>query len=590
MQRIFIALLLAIPFFQNSYGQSVCRDSVSFTQLFLPIPDEDTTGLSNTHTLTTIGGTSLGSDVRILKVCFQITHTWVGDLVVSLTAPNGNTVVLMDQPGVPASSFGCGEDDVDVCILLGTGNELENECNSVPPAIAGNFTAFNGTDLNLINTSGGSPNGNWTLKVRDLSGSDVGTLNSWYMVFEVGPIASWLPNPDTICSASPPLSLNTFVTGTTGGTWSGSGVTGNSFNPSGLSGSVAITYSVTASGCTSTETHIIHITPAVPSCSFIPGLINLTAYFSNTTLGGVTYLWDFGDGQTSTSPSPVYNYALPGTYTVTLTATNACGNSTCTQNITIQNCPDLIIDGSFESGIPSIVWAGYSQNFTTPFCNQSLCGLGGGTGPQSGNWWAWFGGANVFEESYCYQSVAIPQNTAANLYFYIEIPVSCDSPVDFLKLSMGTDTIFAVDGASSLCGITGYSLQSIPMSQYADGVTRTLNFFSRTYAVNNSVTNFFIDNVVLLTCPVGITENQLAQSIEIFPNPSSISVVIKLNGLQSDTEMQLLDVHSRSIYKAFIQKSKTANHTIDVSKLSKGVYFLNLRNEKATITEKIIIQ
>jgi hypothetical protein len=34
------------------------------------------------------------------------------------------------------------------------------------------------------------------------------------------------------------------ITGTTGGTWSGTGVTGNTFNPAGLSGSYNITYTI----------------------------------------------------------------------------------------------------------------------------------------------------------------------------------------------------------------------------------------------------------------------------------------------------------------------------------------------------------
>lgn len=187
MTRIFTALLITTLFIQTAKSQSVCRDTASFTQLSIPIPDEDTTGLTDTRLLTAIGGSTLGVDVRLLKVCFQISHTWVGDLVISLTAPNGSTVILLDQPGVPASNFGCGEDDLDVCIVLGTGNEAENECNSVPPAIAGYFTAYNGVNLSIINTAGGSPNGNWSLKVADLSGSDIGTLNSWSLIFEVGP-------------------------------------------------------------------------------------------------------------------------------------------------------------------------------------------------------------------------------------------------------------------------------------------------------------------------------------------------------------------------------------------------------------------
>lgn len=42
------------------------------------------------------------------------------------------------------------------------------------------------------------------------------------------------------------------------------------------------------------------------------------------------YHWDFGDGSTSAEVSPTHTYAAPGTYTVTLTATDAEGNTDTT--------------------------------------------------------------------------------------------------------------------------------------------------------------------------------------------------------------------------------------------------------------------
>jgi len=41
--------------------------------------------------------------------------------------------------------------------------------------------------------------------------------------------------------------------------------------------------------------------------------------------GGATYLWDFGDGNTSTEQFPLHSYIEPGTYNVKVTATNGCG-------------------------------------------------------------------------------------------------------------------------------------------------------------------------------------------------------------------------------------------------------------------------
>ncbi|NTW26591.1 MAG: PKD domain-containing protein, partial [Lentimicrobium sp.] len=43
--------------------------------------------------------------------------------------------------------------------------------------------------------------------------------------------------------------------------------------------------------------------------------------FTNNSLNASGYLWDFGNGQTSTDPNPVVSYDTPGLYSVTLTCT-----------------------------------------------------------------------------------------------------------------------------------------------------------------------------------------------------------------------------------------------------------------------------
>jgi len=47
--------------------------------------------------------------------------------------------------------------------------------------------------------------------------------------------------------------------------------------------------------------------------------------FTNTSKNGASYLWDFGDGNTSTEESPTHVYATPDTYTVTLEVTSENG-------------------------------------------------------------------------------------------------------------------------------------------------------------------------------------------------------------------------------------------------------------------------
>jgi gliding motility-associated-like protein len=60
---------------------------------------------------------------------------------------------------------------------------------------------------------------------------------------------------------------------------------------------------------------------AGPNLICIPG----TVQFTNTSSGGNTFLWDFGDGGTSTDFAPSHQYTTPGTYSVSMLMTDSYG-------------------------------------------------------------------------------------------------------------------------------------------------------------------------------------------------------------------------------------------------------------------------
>ena len=66
----------------------------------------------------------------------------------------------------------------------------------------------------------------------------------------------------------------------------------------------------------------------VPAASFAWTNNGLNISFSNTSEAGTSYMWNFGDGFSTTSVSPSHEYEAEGIYTVTLTAENDCGTST----------------------------------------------------------------------------------------------------------------------------------------------------------------------------------------------------------------------------------------------------------------------
>jgi len=568
-----------------------CTDTADFAGVNIAIPDGDPIGVTNSQVVSGITGTTLGGDVELSAVCFKIDHTWVGDLKVTLVSPNGAQVVVLDQPGVPASGFGCDGDNLEVCIETGTGNDTENICNNLP-AISGTFTAANGGDLEAINNFGGSPNGTWQLIVSDAALPDPGTLVDWSLIFDNGPVASWTP-PDTLCGNSPVVNLDPLVTGTLGGTWSGTGVTGNTFDPTGLSGLFPVTYSVSdiTSGCSDSETNSI-LVEAAPVASFTATPVSLTVNFTSTSTAAASYLWDFGDSGTSTAQNPDHTYATAGTYTVTLTVTNACGTDTASQTITVQGCPDVIVDGSFENGIGSGSWTEASTNFGTPLCDLAGCGNGTGTGPRTGAIWSWFGGIAAFEEATLSQTVTIANNSTATLTFWLE-QIICDSPSDFLKIAVDADTVYTSDGASPLCGTLGYSLQSVNLDAYADGNTHTITFISKTYAINGAGSNFFVDDIALNVCTsIGMEEVNLEKHVSIMPVPARDFFDIRFSDIVTqNVSIEVTDVVGKSVMNKTLQSvNDDQSERVDISSWSKGVYMVKITAAGNSIMRKIVVQ
>ena len=89
-------------------------------------------------------------------------------------------------------------------------------------------------------------------------------------------------------------------------------------------------YIFDTSFCNSPDSIIkeIRLNPLVKAQFKTPasGCAPYTAIFENTSLAGTDFLWDFGDGTTSTAISPQHLYVNPGVYNVRLTATDT---STC---------------------------------------------------------------------------------------------------------------------------------------------------------------------------------------------------------------------------------------------------------------------
>jgi len=114
-------------------------------------------------------------------------------------------------------------------------------------------------------------------------------------------------------------------------------------------------------------------TPVAPTAAFVgsptSGTFPLSVSFSDQSAGVPTsWNWTFGDGATSTAQNPSHTYTVAGTFSVSLTATNAQGSDAITKNayITVTDPGDtyasLPYSTGFESGSLDQYWTTYTSS------------------------------------------------------------------------------------------------------------------------------------------------------------------------------------------------------------------------------------
>lgn len=164
--RVLSALICTSILSTSSLGQT-------YTGGGGPIPDNG----PQTAFPITISGLSqpvLNSSFGLETVCFNITHTYDGDLVIKLQAPDGTVVNLVHNTGAGGQNF--------------TGTCLND---FAPDAISNGGAPFTGTykpmgTIGNVN-NGQNGNGTWNLLIQDIAGADVGDLLDFSLTFGNNP-------------------------------------------------------------------------------------------------------------------------------------------------------------------------------------------------------------------------------------------------------------------------------------------------------------------------------------------------------------------------------------------------------------------
>ena len=168
------------------------------------IPDNNPMGVSRTITLPTTGAFVV-ADVR---VSLELTHAWVGDLVIRLTH-GATTVTLIDRLGLNGANapFGFDLDLTGAYVFTDAANDTLWDAAAVAP---GSVTALAPGSYRAVNSAGfatslrqafagQSSAGAWTITLVDANPSDAGTLNAWSLTLDASVGGACAPAQSGAC-------------------------------------------------------------------------------------------------------------------------------------------------------------------------------------------------------------------------------------------------------------------------------------------------------------------------------------------------------------------------------------------------------
>lgn len=457
-------------------------------------------------------------------------NTTTGAVSYSWSFPGGSPSTSTDvNPSVLYDSVGVYTVTLIATNANGSDTATANITINTVPTVGFSYTVSNDTTYSFINNSVGATSYLWTFGDGDSSTvsnpvhdypsvdsiihysviltafNDCGSVSDTVVVAVVTkPHAHFTATPTTGCAPLTVQFNNTSTPNVTSYFWK---FPGGVPDTSVLKNPVVVyntpgTYTVTLIGINSAgrdtfiRTNYI-VVNTVPTPGFSSTTNGLTATFTNNTTGATSYAWDFGDGGTSSDANPVHTYVTDGTYTVTLSATNACGTATKTQSVTVATAPTAGFTVSTNQGCAplTVQFTNTSSSNATAYDWQFPGGNPSSSTAQNPP-------SVVYDLPGTYTVTLTVSNAAGSSSFSQNIVVDPSPTASFTSSVNGLTASFT-NGSSNATsyswdfGDSSSSTDANPTHDYAADGTYTVVLT----ATNNCGTSTFTQNVVITTAP-----------------------------------------------------------------------------------------
>jgi ELWxxDGT repeat protein len=308
-----------------------------------------------------------------------------------------------------------------------------------------------------------------------------------------------------------------------------------------------------------------------------------------------TYLWNFGNGDTSSQQNPKYSYDSAGVYEVTLIATN-------TENCSVQTKKTFTIS-------PKPIANFVAENDTLCFKSQPFK-FNNTSSPQTGEPFAWKFGDNgtstLLNPTHSYTlagtySVQLTIGSNQNCMSSVSVPV----------------TVFANPGAPNIIGKTSSSDKNIDSFYVANTVGSTYNWIvnggsiqsgngtdkifvkwttgatSASVQVTETTVNGCVGNQKLINVNlsnVGLNSISLENAFSISPNPSFGLIQIEYKDLMNkEFTVRIIDMMGKEVYHQTWTKEMGSRLNLDMKGNGAGVYQLFIELDTEIANKKFIL-
>jgi len=277
---------------------------------------------------------------------------------------------------------------------------------------------------------------------------------------------------------------------------------------------------------------------SITPCNLVAGFNHTVGAGGNVTFANAstgtnlnsTYYWNFGDGFTSTSQNPSHTYASAGAYNVLLLVNNQSNPA----------CIDTVVQSVNVTGIACVANSNFSLSPATP----SLVWNATPSFPYNvvaATWnWGDNSSSNMLYASHTY--------SASGTYsICLSVTVSC--------------------GGSSQTCVNQFIFKSMQSAQMIQ-----------------------VNVVQPALTPTAIKDSEIETiNWSVFPNPNNGKFEVKMDGTGNETvKIKVYSLIGQMVYETETVNDNNAK-SIDLDKVSNGVYFIKVSSNNKEFTKKVVI-